>query len=191
MIELSEGQLVPVVVQDASDGSVLMVAYMNSDALKATRETGLMHFWSRSRNKLWKKGETSGNFQKVVEVLQDCDSDTLLAKVVPQGPACHTGRKSCFGDGAPGVLGEIETVLKERQIKSRAESYSSKLLGDEVLRLKKLIEEAGEVVLAAKGETSERLVSESADLIYHLMVVLRARGVEWREVLDELRRRRS
>ncbi len=189
-VEIPEGELLPVVVQDAIDGAVLMVAYMNREALEATRSTGYMHYWSRSRNVLWRKGETSGNVQRAVEIRTDCDRDTLLATVVPEGPACHTGTRTCFGESGPGILGELEEVLRDRRARPREGSYSSSLLRDEALRLKKVVEEAGEVVVAAHAQGDEALVAEAADLLFHLMVVLEARSISLRRVLEEMRRRR-
>lgn len=189
-LNIPPGGLLPVVVQDATDGSVLMVAYMNQEALDATRATGLMHYWSRSRDTLWRKGETSGHTQRLVRLVPDCDGDCLLATVVPEGPACHTGQTTCFGDGQPGILGELQAVLRDRRASPTQGSYSSTLFRDETLRLKKVVEEAGEVVIAAQGQGDEALAAEAADLLFHLMVVLEARGVALRRVLEELRRRR-
>jgi phosphoribosyl-ATP pyrophosphohydrolase/phosphoribosyl-AMP cyclohydrolase len=184
-----------VVVQDRSSGDVLMVAWANADALEQTAETGLAHFWSRSRKALWRKGETSGNGLRVVEARTDCDRDTLLLVVDPEGPACHTGARTCFGDVSPtaaGMLAELARVVAERAEASPEESYTARLLGkgpDQVL--KKIGEEATEVVLAGRAQSDERLAEESADLLYHLLVALHQRGVPLTRVMDELRRRRS
>jgi len=186
--------LLPVVVQDRASGDVLMVAWANAEALERTAETGLAHFWSRSRRELWRKGETSGNGLRVVEARADCDRDTLLLVVDPEGPACHTGARTCFGDEsptAPGMLAELARVVAERAEASPEESYTARLLGrgpDQVL--KKIGEEATEVVLAGRGQSDERLAEESADLLYHLLVALHQRGVPLTRVMDELRRRR-
>jgi phosphoribosyl-ATP pyrophosphohydrolase/phosphoribosyl-AMP cyclohydrolase len=179
--------LVPVVVQDRPSGDVLMVA--------CTAETGLAHFWSRSRRSLWRKGETSGNGLRVVEARADCDRDTLLLVVEPEGPACHTGARTCFGETSPtaaGMLEELARVVAERAAAPPEESYTARLLSkgpDQVL--KKIGEEATEVVLAGRGESDERLAEEVADLLYHLLVALRLRGLPLARVMDELRRRRS
>jgi phosphoribosyl-AMP cyclohydrolase / phosphoribosyl-ATP pyrophosphohydrolase len=186
--------LIPVVVQQRASGDVLMVAYANAEALARTAETGFAHFWSRSRSALWKKGETSGNTLRVVELRKDCDDDTLLMLVEPDGPACHTGARTCFGDDTPsaaGMLAELSRVIAERA-RSRPEgSYTARLLAKGLDHtLKKVGEEAIEVVLAAKGETDERLAEEAADLLFHLLVVLQQRGVSVEQVLDVLRHRR-
>jgi phosphoribosyl-ATP pyrophosphohydrolase/phosphoribosyl-AMP cyclohydrolase len=187
--------LLPVVVQDRASGDVLMVAWANAEALARTAETGLAHFWSRSRQELWRKGETSGNGLRVVEARADCDRDTLLLVVDPEGPACHTGARTCFGDDSPtaaGMLEELARVVAERAKATPEESYTARLLQkgpDQVL--KKVGEEATEVVLAARAGTEERLTEETADLLYHLLVALEMRGLPLTRVMDELRRRRS
>jgi phosphoribosyl-ATP pyrophosphohydrolase/phosphoribosyl-AMP cyclohydrolase len=190
-----DGGLLPVVVQDRKSGDVLMVAWANSEALSKTAETGLAHFWSRSRKALWRKGETSGNGLRVVEARGDCDSDTLLLVVDPEGPACHTGSRTCFGDASPtavGMLAELERVVAERAEAPPEESYTARLLSkgpDQVL--KKIGEEATEVVLAGRVQSDERLAEETADLLYHLLVALHQRKVPLVSVMDELRKRRS
>jgi phosphoribosyl-ATP pyrophosphohydrolase/phosphoribosyl-AMP cyclohydrolase len=186
--------LIPVVVQDAASGDVLMVAYANREALDRTAQTGLAHFWSRSRGALWRKGETSGNEMRVREVRADCDRDALLMVVDPAGPACHTGTRTCFGDDTPtaaGILGELGRVIASRASASPDSSYTARLLAkgpDHVL--KKIGEEATEVVLAAKSESDERLAEEAADLLYHLMVAMAQRRVPFARVLEVLRARR-
>jgi phosphoribosyl-ATP pyrophosphohydrolase/phosphoribosyl-AMP cyclohydrolase len=186
--------LVPVVAQDRASGDVLMVAWANAEALARTAETGLAHFWSRSRQALWRKGETSGNELRVVEARVDCDRDTLLLVVEPTGPACHTGERTCFGGAsatAAGMLEELARVVAARAAAPPEESYTARLLAkgpDQVL--KKIGEEATEVVLAARVQTDERLVEESADLLYHLLLALHMRGVPLARVMDELRKRR-
>jgi phosphoribosyl-AMP cyclohydrolase / phosphoribosyl-ATP pyrophosphohydrolase len=186
--------LVPVVVQDHASGDVLMVAYANAEALARTGETGEAHFWSRSRGALWRKGETSGHVLRVVEARADCDRDTLLLVVEPVGPTCHTGVRSCFGDTSPsaaGTLGEVERVIARRAEAGPEGSYTAGLLAkgaDAVL--KKIGEEATEVVLAGKGESDERLAEESADLLFHLLVALRQRGISLAHVARVLRARR-
>jgi phosphoribosyl-ATP pyrophosphohydrolase/phosphoribosyl-AMP cyclohydrolase len=187
--------LVPVVVQDRASGDVLMVAWANAEALARTAETGLAHFWSRSRQALWRKGETSGNGLRVVEARADCDRDTLLFVVEPEGPACHTGERTCFGASsatAAGMLEELARVVSERAQASPETSYTARLLArgpDQVL--KKIGEEATEVVLAARVQSEERLAEETADLLFHLLVALHQRGLPLVRVMDELRRRRK
>jgi phosphoribosyl-ATP pyrophosphohydrolase/phosphoribosyl-AMP cyclohydrolase len=187
--------LVPVVAQDRASGDVLMVAWANAEALARTAETGIAHFWSRSRETLWRKGETSGHELQVVEARTDCDRDTLLLVVEPTGPACHTGSRSCFGDTSPtaaGMLEELARVVADRAGADPGESYTARLLAkgpDQVL--KKIGEEATEVVLAARVESDDRLAEETADLLYHLLVALHQRGLPLARVMDELRRRRS
>ena len=213
-IHFDERGLVPAVVQDAASGQVLMVAWMNAEALRLTRETGQAHFWSRSRRELWHKGATSGNFMKVLDIRLDCDADTLLLEVEPAGPACHTGEQSCFfrrvsaaqlspsptdrrsapsseGGGQGGVLHTLFATILDRQANPGPGSYTARLLAageDEIL--KKIGEEAMEVILAAKGQGDDRLVAEVADLFYHLLVLLAARGLTLADVEDELVRRR-
>lgn len=197
--------LVPAIIQDANTHQVLMLAYMNETSLQRTLETGETWFWSRSRGELWHKGATSGNRQRVVEVRYDCDADTLLVRVEPAGPACHTGQQSCFyrrlleGSaeievGAPpatvGVLPHLEAVIRDRQAHPRPDSYTCQLLDAGQPRiLKKVGEEAIEILIAAQSEGDERLVSELADLTYHALVLLAARGLSWVNVEAELARR--
>lgn len=187
--------LVPVVVQDRVSGDVLMVAWANAEALRLTAETGLAHFWSRSRRALWLKGETSGNRLRVRALRADCDRDALLLVVDPEGPACHTGARTCFGDEpatAAGVLAEIERVIASRQRERPEGSYTAKLLAKGLDHaLKKVGEEATEVVLAAKGESAERLAEEAADLLFHVLVALAQRSVPLVDVLAVLERRRG
>jgi phosphoribosyl-ATP pyrophosphohydrolase/phosphoribosyl-AMP cyclohydrolase len=186
--------LVPVIVQDHASGDILMVAYANEEALARTAQTGVAHFWSRSRGKLWMKGETSGHVLRVREARTDCDRDVLVLAVDPAGPTCHTGSRTCFGEDSmtgAGVLGELQRVIAERASSSPEASYTARLLaqGPEGAA-RKVVEEAAEVVAAAAGDRAERLAEESADLLYHLMVVLAQRKVPIESVLDVLRRRR-
>ena len=187
--------LIPVVVQDRSSGDVLMLAYANAEALALTAETGLAHFWSRSRRALWRKGETSGRSLHVRALRTDCDRDALLMVVDPAGPACHTGTRACFGDSTPteaGLLEEIQRVIAQRAATGGEGSYTVRLLAKGLDHaLKKVGEEATEFVLAAKGESDARLAEECADLLFHLMVVLAQRGVTVVKVMDVLRQRRS
>jgi phosphoribosyl-ATP pyrophosphohydrolase/phosphoribosyl-AMP cyclohydrolase len=186
--------LVPVVAQDARDGRVLMVAFATREALAASLETGEMHFWSRSRGALWRKGETSGNVLRLVSLHADCDSDTVLALVRPAGPACHTGEATCFGAGAapsPGreALARLDATLEERARTRPDGSYTVKLLDDENLRLKKIGEEAAELVVALATSDAGRAGEEAADLLYHVLVALRAEGVGLEAILDALEAR--
>ncbi len=187
--------LLPVVAQDRASGDVLMLAWANAEAVAKTAETGVAHFWSRSRKALWRKGETSGNTLRVVEARADCDKDALLLVVEPAGPACHTGARTCFGDSSPtaaGMLEELARVVRQRAQAPPEESYTARLVAKGPGQvLKKIGEEATEVVLAASSESDERLASESADLLYHLLVALDQRRVPLASVMDELRRRRA
>jgi phosphoribosyl-ATP pyrophosphohydrolase/phosphoribosyl-AMP cyclohydrolase len=201
------GGLVPVVVQDRTSREVLMVAYMDRDALEKTLKTGESHFYSRSRKSLWRKGETSGHTQKVREIYRDCDADTLLLVVDQTGPACHTGRPTCFferlskgrfkpnrngraGD-SPAVLERIFEVIEDRKRNPSKNSYVSQLLaGGEDRVLKKVGEEAGEFLLASKGKGKRSgVVHEAADLLFHLLVALSRQRIPPREVFTELTRR--
>ena len=187
--------LVPVIAQDRASGDVLMLAWANAEALAKTAETGLAHFWSRSRKALWRKGETSGNGLRVVEARADCDKDTLLLVVEPAGPACHEGTRTCFGESSPtaaGMLEELARVVRARAQAKPEDSYTARLLAKgQGPVLKKIGEEATEVVLAASGESDARLAEESADLLFHLLVALEQRGLPLASVMDELRRRRG
>lgn len=173
----------PAIVQDARDGRVLMLAWMDEEAERLTRETGEAWFWSRSRERLWRKGETSGNTLAVVELRDDCDGDALLLRVEPAGPACHTGSVSCF---AP----ELWRTVSARALERPAGSYTSGLLDAGVgACARKVGEEAVELSVAALDESDERVVEEAADLVYHLYVLLAARGLDVAHVEDELARR--
>jgi len=188
-LTVPEGALLPCVVQDADSGAVLMLAYVDAEALEATRRTGLAHFHSRSRERLWQKGETSGNVLRVVDIRADCDEDALLYLAHPAGPACHTGAVSCFGNGAP-LLGELADVIAERAGANGEGSYVAGLLADERDRAQRKVgEEAVEVLLAEPG--SEHLVSEVADLWFHSMLLLARDGLDPLAPLAELRRRRK
>jgi phosphoribosyl-ATP pyrophosphohydrolase/phosphoribosyl-AMP cyclohydrolase len=185
--------LVPCVVQDWSTGEVLTLAYMNEEALRRTRETGELHLWSRSRGEQWHKGATSGNVQAVRALRLDCDGDALLALVDPAGPACHTGERTCFHRGQlePGAphetLPALERTLRQRARERPEGSYTVELLDDPRRIGEKVMEEAEEVVRAAREETPERLDEEAADVLYHLLVLLRSRErslVDAERVLD-------
>ena len=184
-------KLTPAIVRDAKTGAVLTLAYMSEESLQKTIETGETWFWSRSPNELWHKGATSGNTQKVVHIAHDCDDDAFVVSVEPRGPACHTGAVSCFADVPPLPLERLMSVLRDRYEKRPEGSYSAYLFNegrDKIL--KKVGEEATEVVIAAKGESRERLVSELADLVYHVSALMVNEGVGWGDVYEELDRRR-
>jgi phosphoribosyl-ATP pyrophosphohydrolase/phosphoribosyl-AMP cyclohydrolase len=200
-VKFDDRGLVPVVAQDARTGEVLMLAWANADALRLTRETGRAHYWSRSRGELWKKGETSGHAQEIDDVRVDCDGDAVLYRVRQTGPACHTGERSCFfrtvdgnelreGDDARPVLARIEEIIAARDAGRPEGSYTTYLFAQGIDKiLKKVGEEATETIIAAKNEGTEQLRAESADLIYHLLVLLRAKGLPLDELWAELDRR--
>jgi len=186
--------LIPAVVQDSHTREVLTVAYMNKEALQLTLERRETYLWSRSRQQLWHKGETSGNTQRVMKVSLDCDDDAVLVEVEPLGPACHTGSYSCFGvePGLEGVLQELYSVIEGRKENRPEGSYTAYLFNSGLDKiLKKMGEEATETIVAAKNEDSQRLVSETGDLIYHLLVLLVERGVTLDEISRELKGRRK
>ncbi len=207
-IQFAENGLLPAVVQDWLDGTLLMVGYMNQEALSATKQTQRVHFWSRSRKQLWKKGETSGHELIVKKLFIDCDQDTVLVKAEPIGPTCHTGNRSCFfteitsddseeiTDRPPtnlawgGILEQIYETVLERKLNPQESSYVSKLLQGGADRiLKKVVEEAGEVVLAAKNEEKAEIVYEVADLWFHTIVMLGQAEIPPREIFHELGKR--
>jgi phosphoribosyl-ATP pyrophosphohydrolase/phosphoribosyl-AMP cyclohydrolase len=195
--------LVAVIAQAERSGDVLMVAWANREALEQTRRTGLAHYWSRDRQALWRKGETSGHEQRVREIRLDCDGDAVLYRVAPAGPACHTGTATCFAravgtDGSllpgedPGghLLTRLETTIAQRAAERPTGSYTARLLDQGPAKIsQKVGEEAVEVVVAANAEDSTRLAAEGADLVYHLMVLLRARGLPFDDVLRVLESR--
>jgi phosphoribosyl-ATP pyrophosphohydrolase/phosphoribosyl-AMP cyclohydrolase len=188
--------LVPCVVQDAGSGEVLTLAYMNELALERTRETGEMHFWSRSRDELWHKGETSGNVQRLVALRVDCDGDALLALVEPAGPACHTGERTCFHNGDQTAvpheaLPALERVVAQRREGAPEGSYTAELLADRPRIADKVREEADEVVRAAADESDERVAEEAADVLYHLDVLLASRGLSVTDAYEVLNGRRG
>ena len=203
-VRFDERGLVPAVVQDALSGEVLMLAYMNRDSLEKTVTTGETHFWSRSRNELWHKGATSGHIQKVVGMSLDCDGDSILVRVLQTGVACHTGAYSCFfeklvadgaGDpvGALGeVLGAVARVVHQRNVERPEGSYTTKLLTGGLDRvLKKVGEEAGEVIIAAKNHDRAEITWEVADLLYHLLVMMEIEGVSLADIAGKLGERRG
>lgn len=211
-IRFDRDGLVPCVTQDWATGEVLTLAYMNAEALRLTRETGEVHFFSRSRARLWRKGETSGNVQRVRQLRFDCDGDALVALVEPAGPACHTGERSCFyrdlegsadpaadaapAPGEPGpaaheALAALARRLDQRRLERPDGSYTVELLDDPERAGAKLREEADEVARAVAGESDERLAEEAADLLYHLEVLMVSRGVPVAAALEVLNGRRG
>ncbi|ULA66301.1 MAG: hypothetical protein LZF62_50290 [Nitrospira sp.] len=198
-----DGQgLIPAVIQDWFDGTVLMVGYMNQEALTKTLATRSVHFWSRSRQKLWEKGETSGHFLRVKDLFVDCDRDTILVKAEPVGPTCHTGERACFfsrmsedgragqektQDAGGGILERLYQTILARKSAPQPDSYVSKLLQGNADRiLKKVVEEAGEVIIAAKNEKRDEIIYETADLFFHTLLVLGYYDVTLNEVYQEL-----
>lgn len=206
-IEFDQRGLAPCVVQDWTTGEVLMLAYVSAESLEMTLETGDLHFHSRSRDEIWKKGETSGSFMHLRQLRYDCDGDALVAMVDPAGPACHTGQRSCFyrevlgsassrkdAPPAPGepfpvtheALPALERTLRSRAVERPEASYTVKLLDDRELIGAKVEEEAEEVIRAAREETNQRVAEEAADLLYHLSVLLVSRGVSQSAVMEVL-----
>jgi phosphoribosyl-ATP pyrophosphohydrolase/phosphoribosyl-AMP cyclohydrolase len=204
-VKLNEQGLVPAIAQDINTGRVLMLGYMNPGSIKRTVEGIQVWFYSRSREDLWHKGEVSGNYLNLREAWLDCDGDTLLLKVDPDGPTCHTGEPSCFfnpleglpegyedTDTGPGVLGELYAVIQDRQRELPEGSYTAKLFQEGVGRIaQKVIEEAGETALAAAQDDTENIPSEIADLLYHTLVLMAASGIKPEQVWEELRQRQK
>jgi len=186
--------LIPVVVQDADASNVLMAGFMNKEALQQTIEQKQIVFWSRTKNRLWKKGETSGNFLDLVSIHLDCDNDALLIKARPRGPVCHTGKKSCFGDESVSHLGSVlqklSLIIKDRNNKRPKESYTTSLFTAGVARIgQKVGEEGVELAIAAQYNDKRRCIEESADLLYHLLVLLEAKDIDTVEIAQELEKR--
>ncbi|MCM8558044.1 bifunctional phosphoribosyl-AMP cyclohydrolase/phosphoribosyl-ATP diphosphatase HisIE [Sphingomicrobium sp. GRR-S6-50] len=183
--------LVPAIVQEADGGRVRMLGYMNQKALEATRESGFVTFFSRSKNRLWVKGETSGNRLHVVSIHDDCDNDAILILAEPEGPTCHKGPDSCFEiETAPHFLATLEAVIAERAEADPDSSYTARLMDKGVKRIaQKVGEEGVEAALAATAGDREELKNEAADLLYHLLVLLKASNLSLRDVTDELKRR--
>lgn len=201
MLQFDNNGLIAAIVQHARSGEVLMLGYMNEEALRQTQESGLVTFWSRSRATLWRKGDTSGHWLRLVELRQDCDGDALLVLAEPAGPTCHTGRPSCFhrdlvGDLLPArvpsgiVLAALTDTIRSRRDDAPEDSYTARLLHGGVDRIgKKIGEEATEVVIAAKNRSASELTSELADLLYHSLVLLEDQGVSLEAIWEELQRR--
>ena len=201
-IKFDDAGLIPAVVQDAQSREVLTLAYMNRESLSLTVETGLTWFWSRSRQKLWKKGETSGNTQKVVEIRVDCDKDAVVLLVNPAGPACHMGATSCFhnsivesqvsslGSASSNTLSDLYHLIERRKRERPEGSYTTYLFNEGLDKiLKKVGEESAESIIAAKNEHPERLVNEVADLTFHLLVLLVEKGITLEQIQAELESR--
>ena len=188
----SRGELLPVVVTDSAGGGLLMLAWANREALAATEATGLAHFWSRSRDELWRKGATSGHVMAVDALAVDCDADAIVYRVRPSGPACHTGSHSCF-EGEPRFdLAALSRVVAERRGADEARSYTARLLAGGPRRpAEKVTEEAGELSAAALAGTDAEVIGEAADLLYHALVLLEARGLALGDVEAELARRHA
>lgn len=177
------GGLLPAVVQDAENLRVLMLGYMDRDALQATCTSGQVTFFSRSRNRLWTKGETSGNTLELVAIDTDCDADSLLVRARPRGPTCHLGRDSCFADAPHDVVSALDALVASRVDAPADASYTARLFAGGVRRIaQKVGEEGVETALAAVAEDDDALLGEAADLVYHLVVLLRARGLGWADV---------
>ena len=188
------GGLVPAIIQDNKTKQVLMLGYMNEEAYQKTIETKKVTFWSRSRQCLWTKGETSGNFLNLVSIKVDCDNDTLLVKVVPQGPTCHTGTDTCWGEAnkEEGIafLSELQDFIEKRHEQMPEGSYTTKLFRDGVNKMaQKVGEEALETVIEATNGTNEHLVYEASDMLYHLIVLLTSKGLRIDDIVEELHRR--
>lgn len=188
--------LVPAIVQDADNGAVLMMAYMNREALEQTVARKRAVFFSRSKQRLWEKGETTGHTLDLVDIALDCDADTLLVTARPRGPACHNGTLTCFGDEARtaatsiAFLAKLEAVVAQRATEKPDASYTAKLLAKGINKVaQKVGEEGVEAALAAVNESDDKVVAESADLLFHLLVLLRARGVPFARVVQELEKR--
>ncbi|QAY78249.1 bifunctional phosphoribosyl-AMP cyclohydrolase/phosphoribosyl-ATP diphosphatase HisIE [Sphingosinicella sp. BN140058] len=184
--------LLPAAVQDIATGRLLMLGYMNREALAATLSSGFATFYSRSKGRLWMKGETSGNRLAVRSVHEDCDSDALLVRAIPEGPTCHLGTASCFGgeEQGPGWLAELSRIVHDRAVSGEATSYTRRLLAEGNAKIaQKIGEEGVEVALAGVTRDAVGCAEETADLLYHVSVLMEARGYEWTDVVDILRRR--
>ena len=203
-LQLDEKGLVPAVAQNAQTGDVIMLGYMNPGSLKRTLEGGEVWFYSRSRSDLWHKGEVSGNYMRIESASLDCDGDTILLKVNPDGPICHTGNDTCFftsfedlpdfvkAEGGPGVVEDVFSVIQDRKREMPEGSYTSELLGAGVDRIsQKVIEEAGEAAIAAVKGDADAVVEELGDLVYHALVLLAAVGARPEDVWEELRQRQG
>ena len=187
----NEGGLLPAIIQDARTRKVLMLGYMNREAFEKSAAEGLVTFYSRTRGRLWTKGETSGNFLHIKKMYKDCDSDTLLVEAIPDGPTCHRGTLSCFDTpDSEGFLGELAEVIRGRHEQMPEGSYTTKLFIKGVKTIaKKVGEEATEMVIAAKNPNDNEVIYEMSDFLYHMMVLMAVKNVSWEDITDELSRR--
>ncbi|TFV93272.1 bifunctional phosphoribosyl-AMP cyclohydrolase/phosphoribosyl-ATP diphosphatase HisIE [Algoriphagus kandeliae] len=187
--------LVPAIVQDAVSGKVLMQGYMNEEALTKTQETGMVTFFSRSKNRLWTKGETSGNFLELVSVAVDCDGDSILIKANPKGPVCHTGADTCFfevNSSKTGFIDQLRAIIKDRKNNPSDKSYTASLFAKGINKVaQKVGEEAVEIVIEAKDDNKELFLGEAADLLFHYLVLLEAKGIELDDVMEVLIQRHA
>lgn len=188
------GGLVPAIIQDANTRNVLMLGFMNEEAYNKTQQTGMVTFWSRTRQTLWTKGETSGNYLELVSMAVDCDNDTLLVKVIPHGPTCHTGTDTCWGEtnGSSSLLflKELQDFIEKRHEEMPEGSYTTRLFRDGVNKMaQKVGEEALETVIEATNGTNDHLVYEASDMLYHLMVLLTSKGLRIEDIATELQKR--
>ncbi len=204
-VKFDEKGLIPAIAQDINSGEILMQAFMNKEALDKTIETGFVHYFSRSRNCLWKKGDTSGHLQRVCEIYTDCDSDSILIKVIQEGTACHTGKRSCFytkayavdadvtgltSDNTVTMLKDLYAVITDRRDHPKEGSYTNYLFDKGIDKiLKKVGEECAEVIIAAKNRDAKEISYEVADLMYHLTVMLVENGLSWNDIAGELSKR--
>lgn len=182
--------LVPAIVQDALSGKILMQGYLNEEALAKTQETGMVTFFSRSKKRLWTKGETSGNFMELVSMAVDCDGDSILVKANPRGPVCHTGADTCFFEeniSKTGFIDQLRTIIKDRKKNPTDKSYTASLFAKGINKIaQKVGEEAVEIVIEAKDDNKELFLGEAADLLFHYLILLEAKGYELDEVMDVL-----
>src|SRR5690554_842522 len=191
LFEKNENQLIPVIIQNTFTGQVLMLGYMNAEAYKKTIKINKVTFFSRSKGRLWTKGETSGNFLWVDEILEDCDKDTLLIKAIPSGPTCHTGSTSCFEEEtAKGFIYELEKTINDRIDNNEVNSYTNKLYKEGINRIaQKVGEEAVELIIEAKDNDETKFKNEAADLLYHLLILLKTKGSSFEEIEKVLEER--
>lgn len=182
--------LVPAIVQDALSGKILMQGYMNEEALAKTQETGMVTFFSRSKNRLWTKGETSGNFMELVSFAVDCDGDSILVKANPRGPVCHTGADTCFfeeNESKTGFIDQLRSIIKDRKNNPTEKSYTASLFAKGINKIaQKVGEEAVEIVIEAKDDNKDLFLGEAADLLFHYLILLEAKGYELDEVMEVL-----
>lgn len=184
--------LIPTIIQDSVTKQVLMLGYMNEESLAKTKATGHVWFYSRSKQRLWEKGETSKNYLDIVEIFSDCDNDTYLITVRPAGPTCHTGTTSCFGETVKDSIAETAAVIAERKVSAPAGSYTKTLFDAGLDRIvNKVAEESGEVIKAATKESDQRLIEETADVLFHLQVLLTQRGLNWEDIQTEFQKRQK